>query len=168
MRANKRHSVMPQMLSVHVVSRYIDSRAENGLTALHLAASSGNLECVRLLLDGGASMMVRTVDLDVISEVTAPAGSTPLHVAAMSGNVCILQAMLQVRLLAHVGYGSQNTVGFVFGLHSCLSVTIQSRVILHAWCCLQGSALPCPALSVLPWPVLPCPTRAPLPCPAPL
>ncbi|KAL3130587.1 hypothetical protein ABBQ38_008392 [Trebouxia sp. C0009 RCD-2024] len=75
--------------------RYIDSRAENGLTALHLAANSGSLECVRLLLDGGASMMVRTVDLDVISEVTAPAGSTPLHVAAMSGNVCILQAMLQ-------------------------------------------------------------------------
>ncbi len=81
------------------MSRYIDSRAENGLTALHLAAYSGSLECVRLLLDGGASMMVRTVDLDVMSEVTAPAGSTPLHVAAMTGNVSILQAMLQVRVL---------------------------------------------------------------------
>ena len=78
--------------------RYIDSRAENGLTALHLAALSGNLECVRLLLDSGASMMVRTVDLDIMSDVAAPAGSTPLHVAAMSGNVAILQAMLQVSL----------------------------------------------------------------------
>lgn len=76
--------------------RYIDSRAENGLTALHLAAFSGSLECVRLLLDNGASMMVRTVDLDVISDVAAPAGSTPLHIAAMSGDVAILQAMLQV------------------------------------------------------------------------
>lgn len=78
--------------------RYIDSRAENGLTALHLAAVKGSLECVRLLLDGGASMMVRTVDLDVVSEVVAPAGSTPLHVAAMTGHVAILQAMLQVNI----------------------------------------------------------------------
>ena len=66
------------------------------MTALHLAAVSGSLECVRLLLDAGASMMVRTVDLDVVSEVTAPAGSTPLHVAAMTGHVSVLQAMLQV------------------------------------------------------------------------
>lgn len=44
-------------------------------------------------------MMVRTVDLDVASEVTAPAGSTPLHVAAMTGNVAVLQAMLQVSLV---------------------------------------------------------------------
>ncbi len=73
--------------------RYIDSRA---VTALHLAAVNSSLECVRLLLDGGASMMVRTVDLDVVSDVAAPAGSTPLHVAAMTGHVAILQAMLQV------------------------------------------------------------------------
>jgi ankyrin repeat protein len=61
-----------------------------------LAAVNSSLECVRLLLDGGASMMVRTVDLDVVSDVAAPAGSTPLHVAAMTGHVAILQAMLQV------------------------------------------------------------------------
>ncbi len=81
------------------IFRYIDSRAENGLTALHLAAVNGSLECVRLLLDGGASMMVRTVDLDVVSDVAAPAGSTPLHVAAMTGHVAILQAMLQVHVV---------------------------------------------------------------------
>ena len=60
---------------------------------------NGSLECVRLLLDGGASMMVRTVDLDVVSDVAAPAGSTPLHVAAMTGHVAILQAMLQVLIV---------------------------------------------------------------------
>lgn len=41
--------------------RYIDTRAEGGLTALHLAALSGTLACVQLLLEAGASMMVRLV-----------------------------------------------------------------------------------------------------------
>ena len=56
-------------------------------------------------------MMVRTVDLDVISDVIAPAGSTPLHVAAMSGNVAILQAMLQVsfRQCDHRSHCTDNT-----------------------------------------------------------
>lgn len=47
-------------------------------------------------------MMVRTVDLDVVSEVAAPAGSTPLHIACMKGSVAILQAMLQVNYYLHV------------------------------------------------------------------
>ncbi|KAK9866030.1 hypothetical protein WJX84_004124 [Apatococcus fuscideae] len=75
--------------------RYIDSRAENGMTALHLAALMGHLECVQSLLDAGASMMVRTVDLEMSSTVSVPAGSTPLHLAAQQGNVAIVQAMLQ-------------------------------------------------------------------------
>ncbi|KAK9805084.1 hypothetical protein WJX73_003042 [Symbiochloris irregularis] len=37
--------------------RYMDSRAENGMTALHLAAFNGNLASVQCLLDAGASMM---------------------------------------------------------------------------------------------------------------
>ena len=77
--------------------RYIDSRGENGLTALHLAAAGGELECVRCLLGAGASMMVRTVDLEMASDLMPPAGSTPLHLAAHRGHVAILQAMLQVR-----------------------------------------------------------------------
>ncbi len=39
--------------------RYVDSRAENGLTALHMAAAIGDLDCVQQLLNAGASMMVR-------------------------------------------------------------------------------------------------------------
>ena len=54
--------------------RYIDSRAENGLTALHIAAAAGSLAGVRALLDGGASLMVRTVDLDMPSLLSLPAG----------------------------------------------------------------------------------------------
>lgn len=76
--------------------RYVDSRAENGLTALHMAAALGDLECVQALLGAGASMMVRTVDLDMISVLQFPAGSTPLHLAAQRGHIAIVQAMLQV------------------------------------------------------------------------
>ena len=76
--------------------RYIDSRAENGVTALHLAAVHGDLACVLVLLQAGASMMVRTVDLDMVSTLSIPAGSTPLHLAAQRGQVAIVQAMLQV------------------------------------------------------------------------
>ena len=45
----------------------------------------------------GASMMVRTVDLDMQSSMQFPAGSTPLHLAAQRGQIAILQAMLQAR-----------------------------------------------------------------------
>ncbi len=76
--------------------RYVDSRAENGLTALHMAAALGDLACVKILLGAGASMMVRTVDLDMQSSLQFPAGSTPLHLAAQRGQIAILQAMLQV------------------------------------------------------------------------
>jgi ankyrin repeat protein len=37
----------------------VDTRSENGYTAVHLAALSGTLACVQALLDSGASMMVR-------------------------------------------------------------------------------------------------------------
>ncbi|KAK9834186.1 hypothetical protein WJX81_006554 [Elliptochloris bilobata] len=77
--------------------RYIDSRAENGLTAMHIAAAVGSLGCVRALLGAGASLMVRTVDLDMPSLLTCPPGSTPLHLAAQHGHVSILQAMLQAQ-----------------------------------------------------------------------
>lgn len=79
-----------------LLRRYIDSRAENGVTALHLAAIHGELRCVMALLAAGASMMVRTVDLDMHSSLSIPSGSTPLHLAAQKGQVAIIQAMLQV------------------------------------------------------------------------
>ena len=61
---------------------------------------------MQVLLAAGASMMVRTVDLDMSSNLNLAAGSTPLHLAAQRGNVGLVQAMLQVRrlhsLLAHL------------------------------------------------------------------
>ena len=40
--------------------RYVDTRAQDGYTALHLAVLFGALACVQALLDCGASVMVRT------------------------------------------------------------------------------------------------------------
>ena len=154
-----------------VMFRYIDSRAENGLTALHLAAVSGSLESVRLLLDAGASMMVRTVDLDVISEVIAPAGSTPLHVAAMTGHVSILQAMLQVHgcieeadvivivLLLHAvptlytQHLSACMAAYMMPLSTCMCLVkcgVMYILSTAAFGALPCSALSCPALPQLP------------------
>ena len=43
--------------------RYVDTRAEKGMTALHMAALTGTLLCVQILLEAGASMMARTSSL---------------------------------------------------------------------------------------------------------
>ena len=66
------------------------------MTALHIAAAKGHLRCVKLLLEAGASLMVRTVDMDMPSPHSVPNGSTPLHLAAQKGLVPIVQIMLQV------------------------------------------------------------------------
>ena len=66
------------------------------MTALHIAAAKGYLKIVKLLLDAGASLMVRTVDMEMPSPHSVPNGSTPLHLAAQKGLVSIVQVMLQV------------------------------------------------------------------------
>lgn len=77
------------------ICRYIDTRAENGMTALHMAALSGTLACVQMLLEAGASMMVRTVYQAKGAFASLGVGSTPLHAAAFRGDLGIVQAMLQ-------------------------------------------------------------------------
>ena len=74
------------------------------MTALHIAAVRGDLRCVKLLLDAGASMMVRTVDMDMPSQHSVPNGSTPLHLAAQKGTVSIVQAMLQVSEVSTIAF----------------------------------------------------------------
>eukprot|EP00884_Botryococcus_braunii_P018429 jgi/Botrbrau1/526/Bobra.0010s0001.1 len=78
-------------------ARYVDSRGENGLTALHVAALGGHLGTVLALLAAGANLMVCSVDMEMHSAIRVPAGSTPLHLAAMNGSIAIVQAILQVR-----------------------------------------------------------------------
>ena len=62
----------------------MDSRAENGLTALHLAAIAGSLPCVQALVASGANMMLQTMDQGMNSTVNIAAGSSVLHAAVMS------------------------------------------------------------------------------------
>ena len=118
--------------------RYVDSRAENGLTALHMAAALGDLPCVKILLGAGASMMVRTVDLDMQSSLQFPAGSTPLHLAAQRGQIAILQAMLQVGGHSdHQGTGACFSVLFSDGsspksLHGIVCAMLAKLCSWHA------------------------------------
>ena len=74
----------------------MDSRAENGLTALHLAAIAGSLPCVQALVASGANMMLQTMDQGMNSTVNIAAGSSVLHAAVKSRQVAIVQTLLQV------------------------------------------------------------------------
>jgi ankyrin repeat protein len=62
----------------------VDARDENGRTALHLAAGSGQVEFVKALLEAGADVKLRSRDR-----------ATPLMVAATNGHAAIV-AMLMV------------------------------------------------------------------------
>ncbi|KAK9793479.1 hypothetical protein WJX73_006784 [Symbiochloris irregularis] len=76
-------------------NRYLDSRAAQGMTALHVAAMHGHVECVRLLMEAGASLMALTVQALEDPQAIVPSGSTALHLAAHNGSVPTIQALLQ-------------------------------------------------------------------------
>lgn len=80
-----------------MLSRFIDQRAFGGLTALHFAVVTGNLEAVQALLRGGASIMVKTDGEAYIGDEYLVPGSSPLHIAVIIGNLSIVHAILQVR-----------------------------------------------------------------------
>jgi ankyrin repeat protein len=52
----------------------VDSKTDDGITALHLAAQEGHAEVVRILLEAGAS-----------ASITTPQGETPLQLAVRNG-----------------------------------------------------------------------------------
>lgn len=58
-----------------------------GYTPLHYAARSGQLGCVRLLLDNGSR----------VNAVTASGSATALHRAAHQGHLAVVQALVQAR-----------------------------------------------------------------------
>ncbi|KAK6139608.1 hypothetical protein DH2020_026649 [Rehmannia glutinosa] len=96
------------LLLHHLLKRGLDPNEldNNGRTALHIAASKGNENCVLLLLDFGADPNSRAAEqnnLDILKEivrhggdVTRPKnnGCTALHVAVCEDNVEIVKFLL--------------------------------------------------------------------------
>ncbi|MEK6238475.1 MAG: ankyrin repeat domain-containing protein, partial [Planctomycetales bacterium] len=61
----------------------VDSRSEDGFTALHIATHVGNVELMKFLLAEGAEVNARTED-----------GTTPLMTAAMEGKLAAASFLL--------------------------------------------------------------------------
>ena len=76
-----------------------DPSASNaiGQTALHFAAESGHLECVRLLLEAGANCNL----------AGGQHGLRPLHCAVASGNVEVVRLLLEAGAACNQAYHSQ-------------------------------------------------------------
>ncbi|KAF3782618.1 putative E3 ubiquitin-protein ligase [Nymphaea thermarum] len=75
------------------LSRIINKAADGGITALHMAALHGHVECVQFLLDLGASVSKVTVEDGTTIDLIG-AGSTPLHYAACGGNAQCCQVLV--------------------------------------------------------------------------
>ncbi len=66
---------------------------DNGLCALHKAAAKGNEEIVRLLLEKGMPVDIKTVASDSSSSTLVP-NITPLHLAANENNASVVKLLL--------------------------------------------------------------------------
>eukprot|EP00854_Cymbomonas_tetramitiformis_P005537 gene5537-6716_t len=92
----------------------IDQENEDGITALHMAAAAGHLQCLQCLLDAGAN--VAAVD---------PAGCTPLHFAAGVGK----QSCVEVLVHYHAPLHAINAVAPLSGVFP-MAVWLRSFVML--------------------------------------
>lgn len=88
-------------------SKYIDQRSFGGLTALHLAAVAGSLDCARILLQRGAAIMVKTDGDAFIGDEYLNPGSTPLHIAVLINNIGIAHTIVA----AHAAMMSEGPAG---------------------------------------------------------
>lgn len=93
-------------LQVHT-SKFIDQRSFGGLTPLHFAAVSGDLDTMQVLLHAGAATMVKTDGEAFIGDDYLTPGSTPLHIAVLVGSVPLAHALLQAhaQLMTLAGSG---------------------------------------------------------------
>ncbi|MCO5610742.1 hypothetical protein L7F22_064983 [Adiantum nelumboides] len=75
------------------LSKLVSKAADGGITALHLAALNGHLDCVQLLLDLLANVSATTFHYGTAIDLIG-AGSTPLHYAACGGSLQCCQALV--------------------------------------------------------------------------
>ena len=83
--AGGNHEVLDYLLTT-TSSAHVNSRAKSGFTCLHVAASSGHISCLRVLLKNGADISIRD-----------DYGKTPKQTAELSGKG------LAVRILGSEG-----------------------------------------------------------------
>ncbi|CAH9097882.1 unnamed protein product [Cuscuta europaea] len=77
----------------HALAKFVDKVADGGVTALHMAALNGYLECVQLLLDLHANVSAVTFHYGTSMDLIG-GGSTPLHYAACGGNIKCCQILI--------------------------------------------------------------------------
>lgn len=75
------------------LSKLVSRAADGGITALHLAALNGHLDCVQLLLDLLANVSATTFHYGTAIDLIG-AGSTPLHYAACGGSLHCCQVLI--------------------------------------------------------------------------
>lgn len=75
------------------LSKLVSKAADGGITALHLAALNGHLDCVQLLLDLLANVSATTFHYGTAIDLIG-AGSTPLHYAACGGSLQCCQVLI--------------------------------------------------------------------------
>ncbi|PNT67742.1 hypothetical protein BRADI_3g31460v3 [Brachypodium distachyon] len=98
-------------------ARYINKPADGGVTALHMAALNGHLDCMQLLIELGANVSAVTFPYGTTSNLIG-AGSTPLHYAAGGGNQECCQLLLakgasRLTLNCNGEFGLQHTISSV-------------------------------------------------------
>lgn len=74
------------------VSTCVDRRS--GFTVLHAASQFGLVRLVTKLVERGASLEARSLDLVLHHQIVQSGGQTPLHVAAFNGETAVAEALV--------------------------------------------------------------------------
>eukprot|EP00249_Psilotum_nudum_P023471 c28887_g1_i2 orf=264-1265(-) len=77
----------------NALSKLVSKASDGGVTALHMSALNGHIDCVQLLLDLLANVSATTFRYGTAVDLTG-AGSTPLHYAACGGSMLCCQALI--------------------------------------------------------------------------
>lgn len=112
--AEKGYKLILEQLLQRQDSLLREAKTEDGNTALHLAVSSGHVECVQLLLHYGSSTKAKTLNINFYSKTYISlssvikdfdfGGGTVLHCAAAKGNLAVIKCFIEYdRSLVNIG-----------------------------------------------------------------